>query len=124
MPWSKEQYIAAFTQNAFAAFGLQRNQTLIAYITLYLTAMELEILNIAVASTERQKGLGWLLLNKVLQTAVTMGVQNAILEVRQSNTAALALYAKAGFTQVGLRKNYYQNPLEHALVLRCLLSGG
>jgi ribosomal-protein-alanine N-acetyltransferase len=45
------------------------------------------------------------------------------LEVRQSNAAALAMYRARGFRPVGVRTDYYRNPREDALVLRCLLGG-
>ena len=48
-----------------------------------------------------------------------MGVDHATLEVRRSNTAALRLYAKAGFVEAGVRRNYYTQPVEDALVLVC-----
>ncbi|MDR2573641.1 MAG: GNAT family N-acetyltransferase, partial [Desulfovibrio sp.] len=58
MPWSEEQCLKAFTQPFFAAFGLMRGPRLVAYISVYHTANELEILNLAVIPSERRQGFG------------------------------------------------------------------
>jgi [ribosomal protein S18]-alanine N-acetyltransferase len=73
---------------------------------------ECEILNIAVSPANRGLGIATALLRYELRPGATY-----YLEVRESNTAARKLYEKLGFTQIGSRKNYYDNPSETAIVM-------
>jgi ribosomal-protein-alanine N-acetyltransferase len=82
-----------------------------------------EILNLAVLPEHRRRGLGRELLTAGLDWLSKGGVREVYLEVRQSNAAALAMYRARGFRPVGVRTDYYRNPREDALVLRCLLGG-
>ncbi len=132
MPWSEEQCRAAFAQAAFAAFGLYGGVRLVAYISLYHAGApagasyapsgELEILNLAVEPDARRQGCGRRLLSLALQAGRKMGMQKAILEVREGNGAAIALYLGSGFVQVGRRRRYYADTGEDALVLECQLA--
>lgn len=117
LPWSEAQYRAAFEQRAFAALGLKRGTVLVAYVVVYHSPDDLEILNIAVSPEERRQGLGRRLLDLALRIGMKMGILQAVLEVRPSNVPALALYARAGFTQAGVRRHYYTDTGEDALVL-------
>lgn len=125
LPWSEEQCRAALAQPAFAAFGLWRGARLLAYISLYQAGAnldlapggELEILNLAVAPAMRRQGCGRRLLCLALQAGRKMGMQKAILEVREGNLPALALYRESGFIQCGRRRRYYADTGEDALVL-------
>lgn len=74
---------------------------------------EREILNLAVAKRFRRQGLGYRLLEAEL-----LRKNDVYLEVRETNAAAIHLYKKAGFTQVALRRDYYHNPTESAIVMR------
>ena len=78
---------------------------------------ELQILNLAVDPRARRRGLGRCLLETALRRGVTAAATRALLEVRASNAAARSLYAKFGFVPLGVRKNYYAEPIEDALVL-------
>ena len=132
LPWSEEQCRAAFAQPAFAAFGLWSGARLLAYISLYHIGAppgasyapcgELEILNLAVEPTARRRGCGRRLLLLALQAGRKMGMQKAILEVREGNGPALALYRASGFVQTGRRRRYYADTGEDALVLECPLA--
>lgn len=68
---------------------------------------ECQLFNIAITPEFQGKGLGRTLLHLVVGEVQQSGCRTCVLEVRQSNTAAIALYAGQGFTQVGLRKDYY-----------------
>src|SRR4030095_17049032 len=90
-----------------------------------LAAGELEILNLAVAPGDRRLGLGRRLLEAALRRGATAGASRALLEVRASNDAARSLYSEFGFVSLGVRKDYYVEPREDALVLACpLVDGG
>lgn len=116
MPWSAEQFRQSFEQKSFAAFGLRRQGQLVAYISVYHAAGELEILNIAVDPVYRRLGYGKNLLRMMLQVARKMGIERAVLEVRIGNAPALALYQGLGFEKVGTRLGYYADTGEDALI--------
>jgi ribosomal-protein-alanine N-acetyltransferase len=130
-PWSKEQLAKVFGLPNFAAFGLraprreisgaENKSPLVAYISLYHTQNELEILNLAVTPDWRGCGCGTRLLRHVLRMAAKMSIGRAVLEVRSGNVPALALYKGHGFTQTGRRRGYYRDSGEDALVLELAL---
>lgn len=147
LPWSEEQYRKVLRQQsppsplaeaasalpresaillpATPVFGMRAaNGELAAYICLgvYQAAREVEIYNIAVRASFRRQGLGKLLLSHALKAACRHGIERALLEVRPSNAAALALYASSGFAVCGSRKNYYKDSGEDALILACELA--
>ena len=76
-----------------------------------------ELLQIAVDKSARQSGVGDLLMATVLDYAAKESFSSVFLEVRSSNTAAVNLYKKHGFTTVRIRKNYYDSPVEDALIM-------
>lgn len=75
------------------------------------------ITNIAVDEKYRQNGVGNAILAKIMQTAEEKDMLGVTLEVRVSNTAALALYKKHGFKMEGLRKEYYEDNKEDAYIM-------
>ena len=95
---------------------------LIGYGIFQVVADELHVHNVAVEPTLRRQGLARALLEKALATARQSQARTAHLEVRESNQAALALYAGLGFEVAGRRPGYYENPREDALLLTLLLS--
>ncbi len=117
-PWSAKQYNLAFEQKLFNVFGLKQDGQLLAYVSFYHIGEEMEIFNLAVSPGYRRHGLAKYMLGLVLQICRKMGIKYAFLEVRQSNVAARALYAGFHFSQVGVRKGYYPDNGEDALILR------
>jgi ribosomal-protein-alanine acetyltransferase len=83
---------------------------------------ELEILDLAVATKYRRAGHASFLLENFLPEAGQTGAHYIFLEVRESNTPAIALYTKFGFTRAGRRPNYYRDPAEAALLMQRSLS--
>lgn len=116
LPWTARQYQDALAQKTFAAFGIWQENSLVAYLSIYHVAPEMEIVNIAVSPGERRKGYGRSLMRMLLQVAVKMGMQKISLEVRESNAAAIALYESLGFCQSGRRRRYYPDNGEDALI--------
>jgi len=88
-----------------------------AFCTVFLVADELHVNNLAVRPECRGMGAGRALLEFVIGDAVSLGARRATLEVRQSNLIALKLYERLGFSVVAVRKDYYANPVEDALIL-------
>ncbi len=122
-PWGQEQYTAAFAQSSFLAFGLYYETRLVAYISLYHTLDEMEILNIAVWPELRRQGAGYFLLAHAMAEGQKLGGQRVFLEVRVSNVPARALYEKVGFELAGKRKKYYADTGEDACVYVLALEG-
>lgn len=79
---------------------------------------ESDMMNVAVAPAFRRKGIAEKLVNELVAQLTKAGNHCLSLEVRASNEAAISLYQKLGFTQVGRRPKYYRNPREDALILR------
>ena len=79
---------------------------------------ESDMMNVAVHPDFRRRGIAEALILELIDGLKARENHCLTLEVRASNTSAIALYGKLGFTQVGLRKNYYRNPREDALILR------
>ncbi len=122
LPWSEEQCRAAFGQKAFAAFGLGNDSGLAGYVSIYHTKDELEILNLAVRPRLRRQGHALRILRTVLRLARKMDMHTTLLEVRESNAPAIALYERCGFKRVGLRRKYYADTGEDALIYQCELT--
>jgi len=91
---------------------------LVGYVVALVMGDEGEIADIAVAPSARRAGVGRVLLSRVEDEMARCGVRALYLEVRESNRAALGLYAARGFEAVGRRRGYYRHPVEDALVLK------
>ena len=100
-------------------------RVLMGYGVMSTGAGEAHILNLCVGETFRCRGLGRRLMLALIERAATLNVSEAFLEVRPSNTAAIRLYLSMGFTQVGMRRGYYQavGGREDAAVLRLSVAG-
>ena len=85
------------------------------YVGSQTVLQEADMMNIAVADSHRRRGIARMLVEELIRQ---LDAYQLTLEVRASNAPAIALYEKLGFTQVGLRKNYYHKPKEDALILR------
>lgn len=88
-----------------------------AFCAFWLVVDQVHINNLAVRPEMRRRGLGSRLLDAVMKEAGKLGAASLMLEVRESNTAARHLYETAGFNVHSVRKSYYTNPVEDALVL-------
>ena len=101
------------TQRAYSALPV------VGWGGMWCVADEAEIASVCVDPAYRRLGGGTKLLQTLLRQARISGAQNVYLEVRASNQAAQELYRGAGFECIGLRKRYYTNPLEDAVLMRC-----
>jgi [ribosomal protein S18]-alanine N-acetyltransferase len=90
---------------------------LVGYCACWMVFDELHINSLAIDAPWRRRGLARRLLREVFRDAILAGAQSATLEVRQSNTPARELYEGLGFKVEALRRDYYQDPREDALVL-------
>ncbi len=114
--WSEDDFI--YRMNAsdwrFINLTLEDEGRVAAYITATVVADEMNIDSVAVAPDYRRKGYASALIDLAIKEAKAAVV---MLEVRESNTAAISLYQSLGFEKVGLRKNYYERPVENAVLM-------
>jgi ribosomal-protein-alanine N-acetyltransferase len=116
-PWSRQSF-ASLLGDPRVRFTVACAPDVVGYVVTWVVADEAEVANLAVAPDRRRRGVGRRLLDGALADAQAVGVRSLYLEVRESNTAARALYSTRGFLTVGRRSAYYRNPVEDALLLR------
>lgn len=117
-PWTRGIFQDCLRAN-YPAWLLHCEGAIIGYGMLSLAADEAHVLNVCVAPEEQGRGQGRRLLRALLQQARTRGAQRVFLEVRPSNTGAIALYHAEGFNEIGRRPRYYpaKGGREDALVM-------
>ena len=105
---------------------VELDHVLIGYAVMSNGAGEAHVLNLCIAEAWRERGIGGNLLAHLLEFARGIGVREVFLEVRPSNTGAIRLYQSQGFSQIGVRRGYYQavGGREDAVVLRRQLGKG
>ena len=94
----------------------KQNQEIVGVAGAMLNFPDLEIMNVVVKKTQRRKGIGKLLLEKLIEMAQKHHFENIFLEVNETNQMAKGLYEKVGFEYIGLRKNYYGEN-QHARIM-------
>lgn len=117
-PWS-ENSIAPELKNPLSLWLVAMDgETIAGYVGSQAVMGEADMMNIAVAPDYRRQGIAENLINRLISALAEGGNHSLALEVRETNQAAISLYQKLGFTQVGYRPGYYRNPKEGALILR------
>ena len=117
-PWS-ERSIASELQNEYSLWLVEeRDGVAVAYVGSQSCPPEADVMNVAVAPEFRRQGIGEGLMVALMDALRAKGMESLTLEVRASNSPAIALYDRLGFTEVGRRPNYYTDPREDALILR------
>jgi ribosomal-protein-alanine N-acetyltransferase len=118
VPWSKEAFYNELTKNEFAIYiVLEVEERVVGYCGVWIVIDEAHITNIAILPEFRGKKLGEALMKKVLEIVKMRGARSVTLEVRVSNIVAQSLYRKFGFQAGGIRKGYYSDNYEDALVM-------
>ena len=120
--WTQASYREWMNSPGAVAFVSEGDGRVRGFIIGRQVADEAEVLNVAVASLVRRKGQAGALLKAALDEFRTRGVRRVYLEVRESNVAARAFYAKHGFSQTGKRLNYYRIPDEAAILMELKLT--
>lgn len=117
-PWTRQMYEAELRNPSVTRIFLIRVDTqVVGYCATWFLPGELHINNLAVRPAYRRQRLARTLLAHVLEAAWEAGSQRATLEVRRSNHAARELYEGIGFQLGGIRRDYYVEPVEDALIL-------
>ena len=111
--WTRQMYVAELGQPGMSFCYLARDadREVVGFCSLWRVVDELHINSLAVVPRQRRAGIATALLTHALGAGSRSGAVRATLEVRQSNEAARLLYARMGFTEAGVRRAYYANPL-------------
>lgn len=116
--WS-ERSLAAELDNALSLWIVADDDgKVLGYVGSQTVMGETDMMNLAVCPDCRRQGIAAALIAGLIGALKLRGSRCLTLEVRASNVPAVALYKKMGFRKIGLRKNYYRNPREDALILR------
>ncbi len=116
-PWSKRSFQGELKHRFSIPLVVKSGTRVIGYTCLWHIDDQMEIANFTISPEFRRKGIGKIMMERVLLEARKRGCFSVMLSVRESNVAALNLYAKAGFVEVERRKNYYRLPTEDAIIM-------
>jgi [ribosomal protein S18]-alanine N-acetyltransferase len=117
-PWSPNLFVAEMSEPNNRCYLVAKiDKSVVGYAGMICYGEEAHITNIAVDPQEHRRGIGARLLHEQLQQAVVLGARAVSLEVRVTNWGAQRLYARFGFHPVGIRRNYYQELSEDALIM-------
>jgi ribosomal-protein-alanine N-acetyltransferase len=127
-PWTRNMFLGELRGNAFATnlvvragdapgrtgFSIGR---LLGYVMFWVVFEELHMMNLAVRPEARRLGIGRRLVRHALSVGELRGARTALLEVRASNAAAIALYQDVGLVKKDVRRGYYDHPREDAVIM-------
>lgn len=117
VPWSMESFRESMELEHTIYLVAEENKNIMGYCGMYRVFNEGEIVNVAVAEAYRRKKVASQLLEQLFVESSELKVDNFFLEVRESNQPAIQLYKKLGFTEAGIRKNFYEKPRENAIFM-------
>jgi ribosomal-protein-alanine N-acetyltransferase len=115
-PWSSHDFLLA-SERDLSLRVAEEEGAVCGLMVFRIVADEAEILNLAVDGSRRRQGTGSRLIEDVIAACKAAGVRKIFLEVRDSNEAGRKFYSRMGFMEAGRRLQYYQQPVEDALVL-------
>ncbi|NLL01121.1 MAG: ribosomal protein S18-alanine N-acetyltransferase [Clostridiales bacterium] len=116
-PWSKSSFLNSISEpnNHYLVAIIEGR--IVGYCGYWGIAGEGYIYNVAVKPSHRRHGIGFRMLEELITQAKARGISSLTLEVRKSNMSAIILYKKLGFTEAGIRKEFYTNPIEDAIIM-------
>jgi ribosomal-protein-alanine N-acetyltransferase len=117
-PWPRQVFDMELKSSRSYKRVSKINGTVVGYIIAWKIYDEVHILNLAVHPEHRRKGIGRGLLSDCLRNFSNKGIKSALLEVRVRNKNAIKLYKTTGFRSIGLRRKYYSDTGEDALVMK------
>ncbi len=116
-PWSKAGFASSLVREDTLYLSAFSDGELAGYCGLLQVLDEGEITNVAVKKCFRGQKIASLLMEELLKKGSLRGITFFVLEVRKNNCAAIRLYEKNGFTKAGIRKNFYEKPIEDAVIM-------
>lgn len=122
-PWTEEMFRQEVEDNEMSrSFVALYEGRLIGYFVAWFIHDQVHLLNIAVASSHKRRGIAKRMLEYLIDLSTNQNKQMITLEVRESNESAIALYRAFGFIQIGLRREYYTDDKENAVLMLKYLS--
>lgn len=119
-PWSRDSFRQELERNVAARYLVAEMEgQVIGYAGAWIILDESHITNIAIEESRRGLGYGRALTTALMQYLSNLGAAYATLEVRRSNLRAQNLYKSLGFVELGVRKRYYEDNREDALIMVC-----
>lgn len=116
-PWSKASFLDSLSDSNNCYLVVVLDGSIIGYCGYYGVIPEAYICNVAIDKNHRRLGLGYKMLEELIKQAYSRGITSMTLEVRVSNRPAIELYKRLGFKQEGIRKDFYKNPDEDAIIM-------
>lgn len=117
-PWPLAAFEEELQTRPPTLFVLRSAGKAIAFVVTRRHPPELDIVNLAVAAEHRRSGFGRVLLRFLIEMARNSGVDRIFLEVRAGNHAARCLYRSLGFEETQKRRNFYEDPVEDAILMK------
>jgi ribosomal-protein-alanine N-acetyltransferase len=122
-PWSMNGFLRELENPVSQLWALISDKVLLGYLCFWTVLEEMQLLDLAVHPGYRGRGHGSCLLTKMIDLGLEKRVSRIWLEVRVSGSTARRLYEKFGFVESGLRRNYYNDPPEDAVVMSLGVTG-
>ncbi len=120
-PWDENGLFTYFIRNDTLFLVAEEDGEVLGFLGILLIPWESEVLEITVKRSARNRGLGGALMDEAKRRLPEKKVTVIYLEVRESNAPARHLYEKQGFAEEGVRKRYYTDPVEDAVIMSCHL---
>ena len=120
-PWSEKTFFEELSNPNAHTYLASENGEPAGFLSVWEVCGEVSVNNIAVLEKFRRRGIARALLQKMLDELSS--ADSVTLEVRKSNASAAALYHSFGFEQVGVRKNFYSQPTEDAILMTKIMNG-
>ncbi len=119
LPWSEEGFRTSLNSaDTLYLAAVDEQEQVVGYCGILRSFDEGEITNVAIAENYRKNGIGYQMLSELLSQGRKIGITRFLLEVRAGNTPAIHLYQKLGFTALGIRKKFYERPIEDAVIMQ------
>ena len=117
-PWKYEDFLYEINENAFSHnYVVEDNNIIVGYVGLWIMYDQSQITTIGVHPNYQRRGIGQMMMDRMIEESINHECVTMSLEVRVSNSKAISLYEKNGFEKVALRKNYYEDNHEDAYLM-------
>lgn len=116
-PWTETGFFTFLIRQDTLFLVAEKEDEIVGYCGVVMVQEEGDITNVSVKKEEQNQGIGKLLISKLIEETGAMDIEKLFLEVRESNERAIHVYETAGFVQNGCRKNYYEDPVENAVLM-------